>query len=175
MDKTGWFGVAAGAALSVAVPLSSLAQDPTVDRLLASQCAQCHGTDGYAVGDIDELAGEDFTDLREDLLDMQSKDRPDDMMDHQALGYTDAQVRRIARYFATLDENPPPGTPAILLRPTDGVGNDDGEESEDDDSAFEYERYGAADSDRSYDWDEDDEDEEEEEEDEEDEDDEEEG
>jgi hypothetical protein len=44
------------------------------------------------------------------------------------------------------------------------VGNDDGDEGEEDDAAFEYERYGAADSDRSYDWDEDEEDEEDEEE-----------
>jgi sulfide dehydrogenase cytochrome subunit len=83
------------------------ADDLTVDRLLASQCAQCHGTNGYAVGDIDELAGEDAKDLFEDLSDMKGEDRPEDIMDHQALGYTDDQIRRIARYYAGLPEDQP--------------------------------------------------------------------
>jgi sulfide dehydrogenase cytochrome subunit len=80
------------------------AEDPTINRLLASQCAQCHGTNGYSVGGIDELAGEDFKDLYEDLADMQGEDRPEDIMDHQALGYSDDQIRRIARYYAGLPE-----------------------------------------------------------------------
>ena len=78
--------------------------DDTVDRLLASQCAQCHGTDGRAVGDMDSLAGGELVDLYNKLLDMKGEDRPEDIMDHQALGYTDEQLYRIARYFASLPE-----------------------------------------------------------------------
>jgi sulfide dehydrogenase cytochrome subunit len=81
------------------------AEDQTVNRLLASQCAQCHGTNGYAQGDIDELAGEEAKDLFEDLQDMKGEDRPEDIMDHQALGYSDSQIRRIASYFAGLPED----------------------------------------------------------------------
>ena len=77
------------------------ADDPTINRLLASQCAQCHGTNGHAVGDMDGLSDESFKDLYEDLMDMQSEDRPEDIMDHQALGYTEDQIRRIALYFGT--------------------------------------------------------------------------
>lgn len=80
----------------------ALAEDATVNRLLASQCAQCHGTNGRAVGDMDGLSDESYKDLYEDLIDMRSEDRPEDIMDHQALGYTPDQIRRIALYYGTL-------------------------------------------------------------------------
>lgn len=85
---------------SLGVGQTALAEDdPTVNRLLASQCAQCHGTNGYAVGDMDGLSDESFKDLYEDLMDMRGEDRPEDIMDHQALGYTEDQIRRIALYY----------------------------------------------------------------------------
>lgn len=87
---------------SIAAFPAFAADDFTVNRMLASQCAQCHGTDGYAVGDMDGLTDESFKDLYEDLTDMQFEDRPEDIMDHQALGYTEDQIRRIALYFAAL-------------------------------------------------------------------------
>ena len=82
----------------------SFAEDMTINRLLASQCSQCHGTYGMAVGDIDSLNGESFKDLVEDMTDMRSEDWPDDIMDHQAMGYTEEQIARIARYYASLPE-----------------------------------------------------------------------
>lgn len=81
----------------------AVAEDPTVNRLLASHCAQCHGTNGYARGDMDGLAGDE--DLDEDLLDMKGEDKPEDIMDHQALGYSNDQIRRIASYYAGLPED----------------------------------------------------------------------
>ena len=87
--------------------------DPTVNRLLAAQCAQCHGTNGYAVGDMDGLFDESYKDLYEDLMKMRSEDRPEDIMDHQALGYTEDQIRRIALYYGMrsgkFDETPETG------------------------------------------------------------------
>lgn len=80
----------------------ALADDPDIDRLLASQCAQCHGTDGNAVGDIDGLAGEDFNDLVDEMAEMKADDDLDDIMHRQARGYSDEQIRRIAAYFASL-------------------------------------------------------------------------
>jgi len=79
-------------------------EDMSINRLLASQCAQCHGTLGHAVGDIDGLNGESYKDLVEDLMDMRGEDSPENIMDHQALGYTPEQIRRIARYYATIPE-----------------------------------------------------------------------
>ena len=78
------------------------AEDLTVNRLLASQCAQCHGTDGESAGGIEGLEDESYKDLYEDLMDMRSEDRPETIMDHQALGYTDDQIDRIAYYFGLL-------------------------------------------------------------------------
>lgn len=66
-------------------------------RLLASQCAQCHGTNGAGPG-FEKLAG---TDLFNDLIDMKYR-RIEGVMDRQARGYTDAQLRLISDYFSTL-------------------------------------------------------------------------
>ena len=82
----------------------SYAEDMSINRLLASQCSQCHGTYGMAVKDIDSLNGESFKDLVEDMTDMRSEDWPENIMDHQALGYTPEQIARIARYYASLSE-----------------------------------------------------------------------
>ena len=83
------------------------ADDPAVNRLLASQCAQCHGTNGYSRNGIEGIAGEEAKDMYEDLTDMKGEDKPENIMDHQALGYSDQQIRRIARYYASLPEDDP--------------------------------------------------------------------
>lgn len=77
--------------------------DAGINRLLASQCAQCHGTDGQAVGDMDGLAGEELQDLYDDLLDFQKKD-DHDVMHYQIKGYTNDQLYRIALYYSALPE-----------------------------------------------------------------------
>lgn len=80
-----------------------MAADVGIDRLLASQCAQCHGTEGQAVGDMDGLAGEEFQDLYDKLLDFKRKD-DHDVMHYQIQGYTEDQLYRIASYYASLPE-----------------------------------------------------------------------
>lgn len=84
---------------------SAIAEDQTVNRMIASQCAQCHGTNGYARGSYPDLGGDEAKDLADHLYDMKGEDRPSGIMDHQALGYTDDQIRRIAQYYSTLPEN----------------------------------------------------------------------
>jgi cytochrome c553 len=81
--------------------------DSAVNRLLASQCAQCHGTNGYSRSEFDAIAGEEVKDMYEDLTDMKEEDSPENIMDHQALGYTDEQILRIAAYYASLPEDDP--------------------------------------------------------------------
>jgi len=92
--------------LPLLLPATAIsADDPAVNRLLASQCAQCHGTNGYSQNGIEGIAGEEAKDMYEDLTDMKGEDKPENIMDHQALGYTDDQIRRIASYFSTLPED----------------------------------------------------------------------
>ncbi|KFB77535.1 MAG: c-type cytochrome [Candidatus Accumulibacter phosphatis] len=71
---------------------------PPPGQLLSSQCAQCHGTNGNGPG-FDEVAGKSASELQKDLLEM--KRRPvEGIMDRQARGYTDAQIKLIADYLA---------------------------------------------------------------------------
>lgn len=89
----------AAAALAAVVAWQATAAQaaPPAGRLLASQCAQCHGTDGG------EIAGEG--DLYEELLEWKYPTEPE-KMDHimhwQIKAYTDAQLLLIAEYFSSL-------------------------------------------------------------------------
>jgi cytochrome c553 len=74
---------------------------PDGARLLASQCFQCHGTDGRSQTDIDSLAGESERELIEEMLEMR-RDNDNDLMTYQAHGYSDAQIRAIAAYIAAV-------------------------------------------------------------------------
>ncbi|HQS99674.1 MAG: hypothetical protein B7Y26_10725 [Hydrogenophilales bacterium 16-64-46] len=72
-------------------------------RLLAAQCAQCHGTNGAGPG-FDEIAGENANDLFGELIEM--KYRPvEGIMDRQARGYSDAQLQLIADFLSTQPGN----------------------------------------------------------------------
>lgn len=88
--------------LALAWAAAAQAQPPA-GRLLASQCAQCHGTDGRSVADIEYLAGQDG--LLGDLREMRTSSK-NDIMHKQAKGYSEAQLRLIAQYFASLPEHP---------------------------------------------------------------------
>jgi sulfide dehydrogenase cytochrome subunit len=94
---------AAACLLSVgAVRSAAAANDPLVNQLLASQCAQCHGTYGNAVREMEDIAGESASELSGELLEMLADSTPEDIMDHQGKGYTRDQIRRIAAYYSAL-------------------------------------------------------------------------
>jgi hypothetical protein len=71
----------------------------TVDagRLLGSQCAQCHGTNGISTTEWDSIAGED--DLESEIFD----DEP--IMSAQAHGYTSEEIVLIGNWLKTLKTN----------------------------------------------------------------------
>ena len=77
------------------------------DQLLASQCAQCHGTYGRPVRDIEGLAGKSYGSLYSDMIEMRTEGPPSEIMEHQALGYSEDQIRRIALYYSSLPERAP--------------------------------------------------------------------
>lgn len=71
----------------------------TEGRLLASNCFQCHGT--YGSGGFEKLLGETEAEIYEELVEYQ--DDPaftTDIMAAHTQGYTDAQLRAIAKYLA---------------------------------------------------------------------------
>ncbi len=74
---------------------------PPAGQLLASQCAQCHGTNGNGPG-FDELAGKSASELYGDLREMKAGAVIESIMDRQARGYTDTQLRLIADYLSSL-------------------------------------------------------------------------
>jgi hypothetical protein len=60
--------------------------DPTAGRLLtATQCAQCHGTDGYSVTGIDGISGESQSELLEETC--EESDDTDEIMGFHADAY----------------------------------------------------------------------------------------
>ncbi|MDO8959510.1 MAG: c-type cytochrome [Rhodocyclaceae bacterium] len=70
---------------------------PPPGRLLASNCFQCHGTNG--TGGVDKIAGKSASEIYKELKEMQQKSPPD-MMDMHARGFTDAEINLLAAYFA---------------------------------------------------------------------------
>lgn len=79
------------------IPTLAVAEPP--GQLLASQCAQCHGTEGQGPG-FEALAGK--SDLYQELIDFKYKNPVENIMQRQARGYTDEQLGLIADYLAQL-------------------------------------------------------------------------
>lgn len=74
---------------------------PPTGRLLASNCFQCHGTNGNPmVAGFGRLAGKSSDDLFKALKELQAESDANEIMKVHALGYTDPQLRLIADYFS---------------------------------------------------------------------------
>ena len=93
----------AACALAVAT-LSSTAQTTPADgRLLASNCFQCHATDGR--GGFEEINGKSPSEIYSKLKEMQREQPGSEdygIMIPHAKGYTDAQLLKISQYLATV-------------------------------------------------------------------------
>lgn len=99
---------ALAAALLVALTVTSAKEaiaDADIGQTLASQCAQCHGTNGKPVGGIDDIAGEDTKSMYNKLLEMQSKTEKKDIMHVQIRGYTLDELWLISEYLASVPGN----------------------------------------------------------------------
>jgi len=94
---------AVGALLVVAglcAASTASAQTTPAGRLLASNCFQCHGTNGKGPG-FDTLAGKSANELYNEMKKFQSGAEGQGLMTKHAMGYTDAQLRAIAAWLAT--------------------------------------------------------------------------
>ena len=81
-------------------PSWALAQDANLARNLAATCANCHGTNGQARGDMKVLAGMGADKILALLADYKSGAQPSTIMGQIAKGYTDEQLRLVAGFFA---------------------------------------------------------------------------
>ena len=91
-----------GAAICTAI-LSWGAQAQTAPppgRLLASNCFQCHGTNGRGSG-FDSIAGKSSSEIYKELKEFQSGKEGNGIMAKHAMGYTDAQLLSLSNWLST--------------------------------------------------------------------------
>ncbi len=74
---------------------------PDGSRLLASQCFQCHGTEGISVSGIESLREESY-EIEQEMLEMKYSNDADDIMYLHAKGYNEDEIQRISLYFRSL-------------------------------------------------------------------------
>lgn len=87
-------------ALCAGAPAS--AQALTGIRLLASNCANCHGTDGRSQGGIPALAGLARPYISQQMQEFKTGKRAATVMQQLSKGYTDAEIDALAVYFSSL-------------------------------------------------------------------------
>ena len=90
----------AATALLAYAGLSAQAQTTPAGRLLASNCFQCHGTNGKGPG-FDTLAGKSANEIYKDMIEFRSGKEGNGIMAKHSLGYTDAQLRQLAQWLST--------------------------------------------------------------------------
>ncbi len=85
---------------SVSAQAQTAAADPNLARNLAATCANCHGTNGQARGEMKAIAGYTADKIIAMLADYKSGNQPATIMHQISKGYTDEQIRLIANYLA---------------------------------------------------------------------------
>ena len=88
------------AAVLALASLPVLAQDSPQVRLLASNCANCHGTDGHSQGGMPSLNGQAKAKLVEALQEFRAGRRVATIMHQLSKGYTDAEIDQLAGFFS---------------------------------------------------------------------------
>jgi cytochrome c553 len=92
--------VCAAAAMLGALHASAQGSGPAPGRSLAATCANCHGTGGVSVGDVESLAGKPREEIVRKMQEFKSGARPATIMHQLAKGYTDEQIELLAGWFA---------------------------------------------------------------------------
>jgi cytochrome c553 len=100
------FTLAGIAAITTLSPDGVRAQDDHLARNLAATCANCHGTNGQARGDMKVLAGLPAERIVAALADYQRGAQPATVMHQIAKGFTAEQIRLVAGYFAAQPVKP---------------------------------------------------------------------
>jgi cytochrome c553 len=77
------------------------AEEDAQARSWAATCTGCHGTNGRSEGGIPGIAGLDKTYIVTVMQEFKADKRAATVMHRHAKGYSDAQIDRIAAFFAT--------------------------------------------------------------------------
>lgn len=78
----------------------------TTTRQMAASCFACHGTTGNSVGGTPVLAGSKRAHFIKQMQDFKSGARPATVMHRHAKGYSDAEIEKLADYFAAQKRTP---------------------------------------------------------------------
>lgn len=90
------------AVVFVALGVSSVEAGPQV-KTMADSCGICHGTDGRPPRDgLDRLAGMSKSEFIEEMREMKRDPNEGRLMSVIARGYSDADIRAMAKYFSKL-------------------------------------------------------------------------
>ena len=81
-------------------PLIAQGTELTRGAMLAVSCAGCHGPDGRSPGAIPAIAGKSADYIEQAMKDFRSGKRESTVMGRHARGYSDAEIKLIAGYFA---------------------------------------------------------------------------
>ena len=92
--------VAALSATLGAAPAAGQGSDPNLGRNLAATCANCHGTNGVSVGEVESLAGKPKDEIVRKMQEFKTGAKPATIMHQLAKGYTDEQIQLLAGWFA---------------------------------------------------------------------------
>jgi len=93
-------------AYAQAVPAPAAAESAIAGRVLASNCANCHGMDGRSAGGMPMLAGYPRDAMVATMQAFRSGQRPATIMHQLAKGYTDDQIALVAEHFSRLKALP---------------------------------------------------------------------
>lgn len=69
-------------------------------EVLVNTCFSCHGTDGHSAGAMPSIAGKDPDYIERRLIDYREDRLQGTVMNRIAKGFSDAEIMRLARYFA---------------------------------------------------------------------------
>jgi cytochrome c553 len=90
----------AAALLAAAAPVAAQGGDPNLGRNLAATCANCHGTNGNSMGEVESLAGKPKDELVRKMQEFKTGAKPATIMHQLSKGYTDDQIQTMAAWFA---------------------------------------------------------------------------
>ena len=97
---------AIGVLTAVLMPVAGSADPVSRATLLSISCAGCHGPDGVSAGAIPSLTGHTAEYLEQALLQFRSGERQATVMNRHATGYSEEEIKLIARYFADKRSQP---------------------------------------------------------------------